>query len=149
MNAREWIDAYAARLEESPSAEEFSTLLDLAGEAAHSSERVAAPVACWPSARAGPLAGGVAGAGARGRGEVTEEPSRAQKARTAGIQLVLGMVALMWVMEVVDTIDNHRLDQYGIEPRDVEGLRGVVASFLHAGFDHLVSNTVPFVVLAC
>lgn len=54
MNAREWIDAYAARLGvESPSAEEFSTLLDLAGEAAHSSERVAAPVACWLSARAG------------------------------------------------------------------------------------------------
>ena len=34
MNAQEWIAAYAA-------------------EAAHSSERVAAPVACWVSARAG------------------------------------------------------------------------------------------------
>jgi Domain of unknown function (DUF6457) len=54
VNAREWIDAYAARLGvESPSPEEFSTLLDLAGEAAHSSERVAAPVACWLCARAG------------------------------------------------------------------------------------------------
>ena len=28
-------------------------LLDLAGEAAHSSERVAAPVACWVAAKAG------------------------------------------------------------------------------------------------
>ena len=28
-------------------------MLDLAGEAAHSSERVAAPVACWVAARAG------------------------------------------------------------------------------------------------
>ena len=37
----------------SPRARRFSTLLDLAGEAAHSSERVAAPVACWLSARAG------------------------------------------------------------------------------------------------
>lgn len=54
MNAREWIDAYAARLGvDSPSAQEFSTLLDLAGVAAHASERVAAPVACWLSARAG------------------------------------------------------------------------------------------------
>jgi hypothetical protein len=54
MNAREWIDAYAERLGvDSPSAEEFTTILDLAGEAAHSSERVAAPVACWLSARAG------------------------------------------------------------------------------------------------
>jgi membrane associated rhomboid family serine protease len=58
------------------------------------------------------------------------------------------MVALMWVMEVVDTIDKHRLDQWGIEPHDVEGLRGVVAApFLHAGFDHLISNTIPFAVL--
>jgi hypothetical protein len=38
---------------EAPSAEEFGTLLDLAGEAAHSSERVAAPVSCWVAARAG------------------------------------------------------------------------------------------------
>jgi hypothetical protein len=54
MNAREWIDAYAARLGvDPPSAEEFSTLLDVAGVAAHASERVAAPVACWLSARAG------------------------------------------------------------------------------------------------
>ena len=36
-----------------PTAEEFTTLLDLAGEAAHSSERVAAPVACWLAASAG------------------------------------------------------------------------------------------------
>ncbi len=54
MNAREWIDVFAARLEvEAPSAEEWSTLLDLAGVAAHSSERVAAPVSCWVAARAG------------------------------------------------------------------------------------------------
>ena len=33
--------------------DEFKYLLDLAGEAAHSSERVAAPVACWVAAKAG------------------------------------------------------------------------------------------------
>jgi Domain of unknown function (DUF6457) len=54
MNAREWIVAFAQRLgTEPPTTEEFSTLLDLAGEAAHSSERVAAPVACWVAAKAG------------------------------------------------------------------------------------------------
>ena len=54
MNAREWIDAYAERLgTEAPTADEFSAILDLAAEAAHASERVAAPVACWLSARAG------------------------------------------------------------------------------------------------
>jgi hypothetical protein len=54
MNAKEWIAELAQRLgTEAPTPQEFSTLLDLAGEAAHSSERVAAPVACWVAARAG------------------------------------------------------------------------------------------------
>jgi len=54
VNAKEWIAAYARRLgTDPPTTEEFRQLLDLAGEAAHSSERVAAPVACWVAARAG------------------------------------------------------------------------------------------------
>jgi hypothetical protein len=54
MNAREWIDDFAQRLGvEPPTADEFSALLDLAGEAAHSSERVAAPAATWVAAKAG------------------------------------------------------------------------------------------------
>jgi hypothetical protein len=54
VNAREWIDAFSQRLGvEPPSAEEWSQLLELAGVAAHASERVAAPVACWVAARAG------------------------------------------------------------------------------------------------
>jgi hypothetical protein len=54
MNAREWIAAFAHQLgTEPPSNQEWSTLLDLAGEAAHSSERVAAPVSCWVAAKAG------------------------------------------------------------------------------------------------
>jgi len=53
VNAKEWIAAFAAELGvDPPDAGEFDTLLDLAGEAAHSSERVAAPVACWLAARA-------------------------------------------------------------------------------------------------
>lgn len=54
MNAKEWIGAFAGRLGvEPPTPAEFAKLLDLAAEAAHASERVAAPVACWVAARAG------------------------------------------------------------------------------------------------
>ncbi len=54
MNAKEWIAAYAERLGvEPPTDAEFKQILDLAAVAAHSSERLAAPVACWLSARAG------------------------------------------------------------------------------------------------
>ncbi len=54
MNAKEWIAAFARSVgTEPPSTQEFSQLLDLAAEAAHASERVAAPVACWVAAQAG------------------------------------------------------------------------------------------------
>jgi uncharacterized protein DUF6457 len=54
MNAKRWIAAYAEQLgTEPPTAEELKAILDLAAEAAHASERIAAPVACWLSARAG------------------------------------------------------------------------------------------------
>ena len=38
---------------EAPTVDQVETLLALAGEAAHSSHRQAAPVACWLAARAG------------------------------------------------------------------------------------------------
>jgi Domain of unknown function (DUF6457) len=54
MNAKQWIAAYAEQLGvEPPTTDEFKAVLDLAAEAAHASERVAAPLACWLSAKAG------------------------------------------------------------------------------------------------
>ena len=54
MNAKEWITAYAGELGvEPPTADELKAILDLAAEAAHGSERIAAPVACWLSAKSG------------------------------------------------------------------------------------------------
>lgn len=52
--AAEWIAAFAARVGVEPPAEEtVTTLLDLAGVAAHASERTAAPIACWLAGQAG------------------------------------------------------------------------------------------------
>lgn len=50
----EWVEAFAARLGvEPPDAATVETLLELAGVAAHASERIAAPIACWLVGRAG------------------------------------------------------------------------------------------------
>ena len=66
MNAREWIDAFAEELgTEAPSADDIKRILDLAGVAAHSSERIAAPVACWVGGRAGADLGQLEAAAAR------------------------------------------------------------------------------------
>jgi hypothetical protein len=54
MKADQWIEKFAAELGvDPPTEEEFATLLELAGDAAHSSERIAAPIACWLVGRAG------------------------------------------------------------------------------------------------
>jgi membrane associated rhomboid family serine protease len=67
--------------------------------------------------------------------------------RRGGLLVVAAMVVVMWVSEVVDLVVGQ-LDALGIEPRSVDGLTGVVlAPFLHAGFGHLASNTVPFLVM--
>jgi hypothetical protein len=50
----EWIAAFAGEAGvERPSPEEVRELLELAGTAAHASERTAAPLACWIAGRSG------------------------------------------------------------------------------------------------
>ncbi len=59
-----------------------------------------------------------------------------------------GFVVLLWALEIVDAASGHALDAYGVQPRTDDGLVGVaVAPMLHFGFDHLISNTVPVLVL--
>ena len=77
------------------------------------------------------------------------EPERHQRdARRDGVVFVGAMAGVMWVAEVFDQTADANLDKYGIEPRDLDGLDGVLFSpFLHAGFDHLIANTLPFLVM--
>lgn len=68
--------------------------------------------------------------------------------RQLGLALVAGMVLLMWVGELIDLAPGVDLDEYGLRPRDPDGLVGIGASpFLHAGFGHLASNTIPFLLM--
>lgn len=61
---------------------------------------------------------------------------------------VVILVALMWAIEIVDAVLPVVLDRWGIQGRTTQGLVGVpLAPLLHVGFDHLIANTVPFVVL--
>jgi membrane associated rhomboid family serine protease len=78
----------------------------------------------------------------------TETAPRQPTSREQGIVLVVAMLAVMWVLEIVDQVTSANLDQYGIKPHHLAGLVGIVtAPFLHAGFTHLMGNTVPFLVL--
>ncbi len=59
-----------------------------------------------------------------------------------------GFTALLWAIEIVDAASDHRLDQYGVQPRSDEGLLGIVlAPLLHGGWTHLEGNTGPVLIL--
>lgn len=60
-----------------------------------------------------------------------------------------GFVLAFWLFEIVDELFFHNaLNGLGVQPRTLEGLRGILlAPFLHGNFAHLAANTIPFVVL--
>jgi membrane associated rhomboid family serine protease len=68
---------------------------------------------------------------------------------TEGLSLLVGIVAIMWIVEVVNALDSYRLDGDGaIIPRDVDRVWAIFTSpFLHAGWQHLIDNTIPFVFM--
>lgn len=73
----------------------------------------------------------------------------AQVSTTRAAGVILGWLVLMWFLESVDmVVPALGLDSWGVSPRDVGELPQIfVAPFIHYGFDHLVANSVPFLVL--
>ncbi len=63
------------------------------------------------------------------------------------VAILVGVVALLWAIEITDSLLGSPLESFGIRPRSAIGLIGLVtAPFLHGGFGHLASNTFSFFV---
>ena len=79
------------------------------------------------------------------------DPAFARSARARdnfrlAARLSLGFVALLWLIPLLGW--GLELDRFGIRPRQWIGLPGIlVAPLLHAGFMHLIANSVPLLVL--
>lgn len=71
---------------------------------------------------------------------------RRSRVRVAA-ETIGGFVALLYAVELVDTLLGNRLDAAGVRPRDAEGLDGILfGPLLHGGWGHLVANTGPLLV---
>lgn len=85
---------------------------------------------------------------------VTPEPSlttaRRDRKRIAYAALgAAGIIAGVWLVWLGAWALGWDMDNLGIRPRDVHGLIGIItAPFVHASFEHLVSNTLPTGLLA-
>jgi len=73
---------------------------------------------------------------------------RASPSPGGAVVLMTALLAGLWLLETVDQLAGESLDYYGIHARELDGLGGIAtAPFLHAGWDHLISNSLPFWVL--
>ncbi|MEN8120104.1 MAG: rhomboid family intramembrane serine protease [Bacteroidota bacterium] len=64
------------------------------------------------------------------------------------IVIALSAVALLWAILIIDSIIPIDFNQFGIIPRRTEGLKGILfAPLLHANWSHLISNSMPLLVL--
>ena len=71
--------------------------------------------------------------------------TRTVKSQVTVLSSALGAA---WLAFAVTVLSGGALLSYGIVPRTVSGLRGILfAPFLHANLNHLVANTIPFVLL--
>lgn len=65
-----------------------------------------------------------------------------------GIRIPVLLVILMFSIKILDNTLSLDLNQFGLTPLTLKGLLGVItAPLLHADYNHLWSNAVPFIVL--
>ncbi len=65
-----------------------------------------------------------------------------------GLILLAVIVGVMWLVEIINSLDNNGLNNDGIMPRNIGHLWAILtAPFLHASFAHLIDNTIPFVFM--
>lgn len=72
---------------------------------------------------------------------------RARSNFRLSMKLSLIIVGIVWSVFIVDSVLGLRLGRFGLRPGAVEGLAGVLtAPLLHAGFQHILSNTLPLFI---
>ena len=82
-------------------------------------------------------------------GSVKQESAGLFQEISSHATLLTCIVVLLWAIELADMLLGRTLNQYGIRPRNIDGLQGIFfAPFLHANWLHLIGNTVPLVVLS-
>ena len=77
------------------------------------------------------------------------ESDRAQGNFRLALKVSLCFVLLIWIVALLDWGLGLELTRFGVRPGSLSGLSGVlVAPLLHGDFSHLISNSLPLLVLA-
>ena len=66
----------------------------------------------------------------------------------SSLRMVASFVAVLWVLELVNGAYGHPLNVFGIQPRDLGHLPGMLIwPLLHADLAHLAMNTTPLALM--
>lgn len=72
---------------------------------------------------------------------------RAQRNFALALRISLVLLGVLWSILIIDSVFGLELGRFGLRPRQLFGLIGVVtAPLLHGGFEHLFSNSLPLLV---
>lgn len=64
------------------------------------------------------------------------------------ISVTFFLLLSFWIIHIIKFITGITFLNFGILPRTLPGLVGIISSpFIHGNFDHLIANSIPFVIL--
>ena len=64
------------------------------------------------------------------------------------IKFPIIFVLIIWVVKIFEYYFDLKLYEFGVFPREIMGLRGILcAPFIHNDFTHLLNNSVPILIL--
>jgi membrane associated rhomboid family serine protease len=62
--------------------------------------------------------------------------------------IIVVFTAVVWAVQLVNASEDYGLNRFGLKPREVDGLWGVLTMpFLHESYHHLLSNTVALIAI--
>ena len=76
------------------------------------------------------------------------EPPFDPSSWSGALLVMCGVAGVLWIVEIVNVADSYALNRFGLRPRVIGGLWGVLTQpFLERSAGHLLSNTVPVVLI--
>jgi membrane associated rhomboid family serine protease len=81
------------------------------------------------------------------------DPSHTGSARSRdnfrlAVKISAGFVVLLWIIQLLNSALDLGPEDFGVRPRELAGLPGILfAPLVHSGFEHLLANSLPLIVL--
>jgi len=75
------------------------------------------------------------------------EGDRSKEHFIEALKFSVPIVCVLWLVHTVNFLTGNHLGHWGIFPRELDGLKGIItAPFIHGSWEHLFSNSAPFLV---